>query len=773
VTGDPPASPRRPYPSSVLRLPTALATIMWIVLVAYLVGLVRHGPGFEPLVDGWLGALTDVLPALVCWSAVLTAGVRRREVISMALAVTAFALGDVVYVFSASGDAAVQFPSPADAGFLAFYPLALLAIALAVRRQLRAAGGSVWLDSVLGGVGAVALLAVVLERLFAAGGGSSITDGLALIYPIGDGVLMAAVIGVIGVLGRNAQHQWPPLLAGLMLFTAADVLSALNLADNTYNLGGTVDGFWVLGLALMSYWARGRPAPVASSERPVALVMPVLATAASLVVLVAASRAHVSGLAVGLATLTQLATAARTQVAFQQLRRLADVRRQATTDELTGMANRRAFYAEATTRLARVGPPGPPGGADIVHALLLLDLNRFKEVNDSLGHHVGDQLLIQIGRRLQQELRADDLVARLGGDEFAVLLTADEARAVLVAGKLRAAIANPCLLEGIALRTDASIGIALSPQHGTELSTLLRRADMAMYAAKRAREGHRVFSAVDDTAGAGRLRKLQELHTAMAEDQMTLHYQPKLDLRTGRVRDVEALVRWNHPSRGLLYPDSFLGLVEDGGLMRPLTQLVLRQALDQAAVWQEQGRPMTIAVNLSASSLVDADLPDQVAELLAERGLPAQALQLEITEEFLMADRDRTREIVVRMREKGIQIAVDDFGTGYSSLAYLRELPIDELKLDRSFVFPMADDARAAALVFSTIALAHSLGLRLVAEGVESRAALDELAAHGCDQAQGYHVSRPLPAPELEHWLDGRDQESRSPTVSSRQNSSA
>ena len=284
-----------------------------------------------------------------------------------------------------------------------------------------------------------------------------------------------------------------------------------------------------------------------------------------------------------------------------------------------------------------------------------------------------------------------------------------------------------------------------------------------MYQAKRGRDGHRVYSDADDSAGAGKLRAKQELHTALAEEQMTLHYQPKLDLLTNEVKDVEALVRWNHPTKGLLYPGSFLELVEDAGLMRSLTQFVLEAALDQAAIWQKEGRPLKVAVNLSASSLVDVDLPGQIGELLAQRGLPSSALQLEITEEFLMADRDRTRTILVDLRARGIQISVDDFGTGYSSLAYLRELPIDELKLDRSFVFPMADDARAAALVFSTIGLAHSLGLRMVAEGVENQAALAELARHGCDQAQGYHISRGLPAAELDHWLDERRQQALVP----------
>ncbi|WP_051480657.1 bifunctional diguanylate cyclase/phosphodiesterase [Cellulomonas sp. KRMCY2] len=248
----------------------------------------------------------------------------------------------------------------------------------------------------------------------------------------------------------------------------------------------------------------------------------------------------------------------------------------------------------------------------------------------------------------------------------------------------------------------------------------------------------------------------EELRIALTDHQLVLHYQPKIDLPTGAVHGVEALVRWEHPTRGLLYPGSFLDRVEDAGLMRALTRGVLQIALDQAAVWHADGRPMTVAVNLSASSLVDVDLPGEVAAMLDSRHLPPGALQLEITEEFLMADRDRAQVILTRLRRSGIQIAVDDFGTGYSSLSYLRDLPIDELKLDRSFVFPMAEDARAVALVASTIALAHSLDLRMVAEGVEDGVTYAELTRLGCDQAQGYYMSRPVPAAELDDWLRDR-----------------
>ena len=334
-----------------------------------------------------------------------------------------------------------------------------------------------------------------------------------------------------------------------------------------------------------------------------------------------------------------------------------------------------------------------------------------------------------------------------------LLRDTDPHGAAAVAKKLREALAEPCELEGISLQASASIGVALFPQHGRDLNSLLRRADIAMYRAKETRDGHHIYSGTDDADGATRLRTRNELGSAIADGQLVLHFQPKVDLRTGTVVGVEALVRWQHPERGLLFPDSFLSMVEESGLMRQLTQDVLEKALDQAALWQQEGRELTVAVNLSASSLMDAHLPEHTMAMLAVRGLPARCLQLEITEEFLMADRNRARGVLTRLRSSGIRIAVDDFGTGYSSLAYLRDLPVDELKLDRSFIAPMADDVRAAALVASTIALAHSLGLRMVAEGVEDDVTYSELCRLGCDEAQGYFISRPVPAAELTRWL--------------------
>jgi EAL domain-containing protein (putative c-di-GMP-specific phosphodiesterase class I) len=315
----------------------------------------------------------------------------------------------------------------------------------------------------------------------------------------------------------------------------------------------------------------------------------------------------------------------------------------------------------------------------------------------------------------------------------------------------------PFTVEGVTVRVDASVGISHFPLHGREVANLLRAADVAMYQAKSARTGHLSYTSEGDlNGGQDRLRLLEELREAVLGGGLSVFYQPKVDSKSLRVDGVEALVRWAHPTKGLLLPDSFLPLAEQSGLMRDLTTAVLVQSLDQVKDWRARGRLLAVAVNLSASSLVDVELPQRVAQILASRGLPPESLELEITEDFLMGDRERARSILTELRSLGIRVSVDDFGTGYSSLTYLRELPIDQLKLDRSFVLPMSEDSRAAAIVRSTIALAHSLGMTMVAEGVEDAATALELAACGCDESQGFYFSRALPPAELERWLDAR-----------------
>jgi diguanylate cyclase (GGDEF)-like protein/PAS domain S-box-containing protein len=433
---------------------------------------------------------------------------------------------------------------------------------------------------------------------------------------------------------------------------------------------------------------------------------------------------------------------------LERTRAEADLRRQAAHDGLTGLPNRVLLHERLEGAISGVGLE------DRGCALLVLDLDRFKEVNDTLGHQVGDELLRQIGQRLVEGVLATDLVARLGGDEFAVLLPATNAsRATRVADDLVRALQIPFVLEGQTIAVDASLGIAVAPQHGLDADTLFRHADVAMYQAKRLGTGVAMYAHSDDQHRPDRLALLGELRLASERDLLLLHYQPKLDLRTGALVGLEALVRWQHPQRGFLSPGEFIPLAELSGLIRSLSLWVLEAALRQQRSWRLGGLDVPVAVNLSRRMLHDPLLPDTVAQLLTRWNVPPSALVLEITESSLMADPEGAGENLKQLRVLGVHISIDDFGTGYSSLASLQNLLVDELKIDKSFVQAMATDASARAIVRAIIDLADALNLRVVAEGIEDRATWDVLASLGCDVAQGYFPSPPMAADVLEAWI--------------------
>jgi diguanylate cyclase (GGDEF)-like protein/PAS domain S-box-containing protein len=425
---------------------------------------------------------------------------------------------------------------------------------------------------------------------------------------------------------------------------------------------------------------------------------------------------------------------------------------QALHDALTGLPNRTLFRDRIEQALHRARRSRG------VVAVLMLDLDRFKEVNDSLGHAAGDALLVELSRRLDGMLRASDTIARLGGDEFGVLLpdAATFEDVIGAAERVRAAIQEPVIVQGLPLSVDASIGIALYPRDGLDVETLLQHADVAMYHAKHEKIGCALYEASRHDDDPLRLTLVGELRRALEERELTLHYQPKARLADGVVGSVEALLRWQHPQRGLVPPDEFIPTAQQTGLIKPLTLYVLDEALRQCRAWIDDGLKLAIAVNLSTRNLMDAELPPQVEALLARHGVDGKLLEIEITESTVLADPARTRGVLERLAALGVRISIDDFGTGYSSLSHLRRLPVDEIKVDRSFVATMDADEDDATIVRSTIELGRNLGLDVVAEGVESQAVWDRLAALGCTYAQGYHLSRPLPPAELAAWCAAR-----------------
>jgi diguanylate cyclase (GGDEF)-like protein len=430
---------------------------------------------------------------------------------------------------------------------------------------------------------------------------------------------------------------------------------------------------------------------------------------------------------------------------------MEQIQHRALHDELTGLPNRTLFAdrIEQAILAARRGKGSP--------VVMLLDVDRFKEINDTLGHETGDLLLQELAGRLRGELRANETLARLGGDEFGLLLPTGSAEdATLVASRVHASLESAFHIVGIPLEISASIGMAAHPEHGEQVDTLLQHADVAMYMAKAAHAKTAIYDAEQDSNDAARLALAGELRRAIETGELVVFFQPQADLQSGRILGAEALVRWQHPERGFIPPNDFVPIAERTGLIKPLSRFVLAASLDQCKAWNAAGYDLHVSVNLTIPDLLDLELPDWIGKQLATRGVSPDQLELEITETTILADPFRVRQVLSRLNEMGLRLAIDDFGTGYSSLAYLRHLPVQTIKIDRSFVMGMCEETSDATIVRSTIDLGRNLGLDTVAEGVESQDAWDALRSHGCTLAQGYLISRPAPADELAELLRER-----------------
>jgi diguanylate cyclase (GGDEF)-like protein len=750
----------------------AAATVAWIILdVSTTLGRSASGPSSQswslaqPIVG--LLVLLSVLGVLL-WR--VSSEVDEREVwrwMSVAVALLAVGLAGRL-VMTGIGHAGVRV---GDWQALPFDICSLLACAAMYQGLVRwnryrtlMSEPSDWLN----GLGSV-LAVTALGNLIVRWAGSSIADAPWwqlqgwLLLAAALAVLLGTAVTVVFMGGLIRDRRAWGFSFGFAVVLVCEIISiAHNGLPSAF--GGWSEIGWLLGAVAIAWCAIDRPPelnPVAATTQSSTFgALVVMAASVSALMLESVFPEPGSKLPSLYAVAAALSAATRALHIVRALSQLAQTRLEARSDELTGSANRRELMERLHDIVA--------AGADV--ALLIIDLDRFKHINDRFGHAAGDELLRVSSDRLQRRMPHDTLLARLGGDEFAVLLTgAGLDEAVSLATTVGDALCVPIELDGYRVSVGASIGIAVmtarsmavrGPDDGEEL---LRRADVAMYVAKRAGGGLSVYDVAVDTASqeqAQRLDELRELLTADPDElarQVVVHYQPQVSLRTGAILGAEALVRWQHPRLGLLGPGDFLGMVEEHGLMGALTVRVLNDATSQAVRWRAMGHPLRVSVNLSPSSLTSPELLPIVDHILAAADLEPAALTVEITETSVMVDPELTLTTTKGIASRGIEVSIDDFGTGYSSLSYLSDLPASELKLDRSFTSRLVSDQRTAAIVAGTVQLAHRLGLRVVAEGVEDQATVDVLEQLDCDEVQGYFCGRPMPPDAFDQWLSEHD----------------
>jgi diguanylate cyclase (GGDEF)-like protein len=663
--------------------------------------------------------------------------------------------------------AAVPFPSVADAGLLALPVATCVGLLLMPVGHSGLSAARLLMDglTVFGSLFLIGWVAI-LRDLIGLGGPSPFAFAVALAYPILD--LVAIAIGVLVLIRARGVERLPValLLAGVVLMAVSNVAYRHLVAHGGYTRGDLLDAGWAaamlaFGLAALASSRRDRTDRSAAAN--VSSWLPYIPVAVAGVVVVKdlvnpASATELTGAAL----LVIIVLFRQILVAGQNQRLLAVVADQALRDPLTGLANRFLFH-DRLTHAVELHKRELFG----VLAVLSLDLDHFKQVNDGLGHAAGDALLVEVATRILNAVRSGDTVARLGGDEFAILIEKGPESPELVAQRVVDAFDEPFVVDGHALSIRPSVGLSIALARDLDLRTdvLLKQSDLAMYTAKRTRTAgvHTFASGMaplrldtlpsEERGGADvgddGAELLEDLRRAVDDGELAVVYQPKIDLGTGGIVGVEALVRWPHPEHGLLEPAAFLPLVRHNGLMDAVTDLVFEKSLADAAHWRDCGQSVPVAVNLFAPSFDDFDLPGRLTAALSVHGLASTMLTVEITEDLVVQDFERTRTVLERLRESGIRVSIDDFGSGYSGLQYLRELPVDEVKLDREFIVPILEDPRAASIVRAVIALVHDLGVICVAEGVESAAIVEQLKVYGCDVAQGYHYGPPVAGPSL------------------------
>ena len=667
---------------------------------------------------------------------------RRRAVRILILGIVAWAAESAILQTQQQGGHGAHLAS-GEMAYLGTY-LVFAAYLLLDSEHRPAHAMSTWLETAVICGGTASLAGTLLLTPLAAMTKDGVPLLVALVYPVADVTLALLVIAQVGLRMRARNRYTAQLCCGFLLLAIADASFVGNVLHGSEGSSVITVVLWGAGFAqIVSSACRTPPEQAIQPARdlPAAIL-----TAAALAALGVLLLRPDGGLGIYLsapAVATLLATGGRLLVALREARGATEAFALARTDDLTMLPNRRAMLARIEGDMRR----------DTPLALMIMDLNGFKDINDTLGHGSGDIILQMSGRRMRAALPARVMVARLGGDEFALVVSGDdEIELIELANVALAAVREPTLAAGIELVVDASVGIAVFGPEDRDSSALMRRADVAMYQAKISGAGPLLYDANRDNFSRDRLRVAEELRHALADGHLELWYQPQIEAATQEVCALEALVRWRHPERGLLAPIEFLPIARHAGLMPALSEAVARRAAADIRAWRTQVH-VRVAVNCAPPELLSGIFVRSLVDVIDSAGLQPQDFIIEVTEDSFLADPERSRGVLVDVRNRGFQISIDDFGTGFSSLAYLRDLPIDELKMDRSFVSTMDADPRSRMIVDSTVKMAHALGLRIVAEGVEDASTSAILVAMGVDVMQGYHFARPMPADEVSAWL--------------------
>ncbi len=741
-----------------------MAAVVLVVFAVWLGSGWTHGLALKAIDDAVIVAVSWAALVFSTMTARAAQGRLRGGWWALVSALVAWNIGQIIWSYDELVLRDIPFPSVADVFFLAFPAMTCVALVLFWNRNRGRLRGLILLDGlIVAGSLFIASWSLVMGELYEAGAASRLEFALSLAYPILD-LVVVTIAAMVLVSAHAGQRPVMTLLTlGLICMSVADSGYAFLSAQREYVSGDMIDVFWVAGLLLLTVAAAaGRESPedeFVEGELPgwasVWLPYAPLMFASGVLAIKPPSS---PGPVVVVGCLLVLLVLARQFLAVSEDRRLlAKVADQSLHDPLTGLANRVLFH----DRLNHAMQLRTRDGQSL--SVLAVDLDDFKLVNDTLGHAAGDELLVAVADRIRGAVRAGDTVSRLGGDEFGVILEGPADTAEPIARRVVTAFDAPFIIDGREVHISPSVGLAVAQNAGSDsgwqVSELLKRADMAMYAAKRSRgSGERaslwrssagISADRDPDSGADAAQLLDELRQAIDRRELTLVYQPKFSLKTAAMVGVEALLRWPRRDGELLGPDDFLPLVRRHGLIAPVTEFVLTKALDNAAQWYAAGAEVPVAINLFPPSLATLNLPERISRELRGRGLSPSALTVEITEDMVLDNITRARSVLSDLRSRGILVAIDDFGSGYSALSYLRDLPVDEVKLDRDFIGPIAHDPRAFAVARAVIDIAHVLCLTTVAEGVENVETVNCLRELGCDFVQGYFYSPPLTADQV------------------------